>query len=98
MNECIIQLPALRSRTLPNFGGRASREASRCDTSRRAHHITMASEDLLQPGHVVKERWKVSTHHLTFTYLSWLSSCLKLMVLLVQWDPNCYDSTPTHDK
>ena len=22
--------------------------------------ITMASEDLLQPGHVVKERWKVS--------------------------------------
>ncbi|CAB3233466.1 unnamed protein product [Arctia plantaginis] len=51
--------PLLRSRTLPNFGGRASREASRCDTSRRAHHITMASEDLLQPGHVVKERWKV---------------------------------------
>ncbi|KAL0809436.1 hypothetical protein ABMA28_011615 [Loxostege sticticalis] len=51
--------PLLRSRTLPNFGGRVSREASRCDTSRRAHHITMASEDLLQPGHVVKERWKV---------------------------------------
>nr|XP_049707166.1 tau-tubulin kinase homolog Asator isoform X14 [Helicoverpa armigera] len=51
--------PLLRSRTLPNFGGRQSREASRCDTSRRAHHITMASEDLLQPGHVVKERWKV---------------------------------------
>ncbi|KAH9637612.1 hypothetical protein HF086_014776 [Spodoptera exigua] len=49
----------IRSRTLPNFGGRQSREASRCDTSRRAHHITMASEDLLQPGHVVKERWKV---------------------------------------
>ena len=23
------------------------------------HHITMATEDLLQPGHVVKERWKV---------------------------------------
>lgn len=22
-------------------------------------HITMATEDLLQPGHVVKERWKV---------------------------------------
>ncbi|KAM3956062.1 LOW QUALITY PROTEIN: tau-tubulin kinase asator [Aphomia sociella] len=51
--------PLLRSRTLPNFGGHRSREASRCDTSRRAHHITMASEDLLQPGHVVKERWKV---------------------------------------
>ncbi|XP_045538416.1 tau-tubulin kinase 1 isoform X1 [Papilio machaon] len=51
--------PLLRSRTLPNFGGNRSREASRCDTSRRAHHITMASEDLLQPGHVVKERWKV---------------------------------------
>ncbi|CAG4948444.1 unnamed protein product [Parnassius apollo] len=51
--------PLLRSRTLPNFGGARSREASRCDTSRRAHHITMASEDLLQPGHVVKERWKV---------------------------------------
>ncbi|KAJ8706424.1 hypothetical protein PYW08_011050 [Mythimna loreyi] len=51
--------PLLRSRTLPNFGGRQSRSASRCDTSRRAHHITMASEDLLQPGHVVKERWKV---------------------------------------
>lgn len=51
--------PLLRSRTLPNFGGRVSRDASRCDTSRRAHHITMASEDLLQPGHVVKERWKV---------------------------------------
>ncbi|XP_049883692.1 tau-tubulin kinase homolog Asator isoform X2 [Pectinophora gossypiella] len=51
--------PLLRSRTLPNFGGNRSREASRCDTSRRAHHITMATEDLLQPGHVVKERWKV---------------------------------------
>ncbi|KAL4712146.1 hypothetical protein ACJJTC_011007 [Scirpophaga incertulas] len=51
--------PLLRSRTLPNFGGRRSKEASRCDTSRRAHHITMATEDLLQPGHVVKERWKV---------------------------------------
>ncbi|XP_072948472.1 tau-tubulin kinase homolog Asator [Epargyreus clarus] len=51
--------PLLRSRTVPNFGGPRSREASRCDTSRRAHHITMASEDLLQPGHVVKERWKV---------------------------------------
>ncbi|CAG9794604.1 unnamed protein product [Diatraea saccharalis] len=51
--------PLLRSRTLPNFGERRSREASRCDTSRRAHHITMATEDLLQPGHVVKERWKV---------------------------------------
>ncbi|XP_038219792.1 uncharacterized protein LOC119838057 [Zerene cesonia] len=50
--------PLLRSRTLPNFGNR-SKEASRCDTSRRAHHITMATEDLLQPGHVVKERWKV---------------------------------------
>ncbi|KAG6455634.1 hypothetical protein O3G_MSEX009321 [Manduca sexta] len=50
--------PLLRSRTLPNFGGRASRSGLR-DTSRRAHHITMASEDLLQPGHVVKERWKV---------------------------------------
>lgn len=25
----------------------------------RFHHITMASEDLLQPGHIVKERWKV---------------------------------------
>lgn len=23
------------------------------------NHITMTSEDLLQPGHVVKERWKV---------------------------------------
>lgn len=23
------------------------------------HHITMTSEDLLQPGHIVKERWKV---------------------------------------
>ncbi|XP_047513657.1 tau-tubulin kinase homolog Asator isoform X2 [Pieris napi] len=51
--------PLLRSRTLPNFGGKCSREVSRCDTSRRAHHITMATEDLLQPGHVVKERWKV---------------------------------------
>ncbi|KAJ0183019.1 hypothetical protein K1T71_000995 [Dendrolimus kikuchii] len=51
--------PLLRSRTLPNFGGRVSLEASKCDTSRRAHHITMATEDLLQPGHVVKERWKV---------------------------------------
>ncbi|XP_061381519.1 tau-tubulin kinase homolog Asator isoform X2 [Danaus plexippus] len=50
--------PLLRSRTLPNLKA-ASRSASRCDTSRRAHHITMASEDLLQPGHVVKERWKV---------------------------------------
>ncbi|XP_021963759.1 tau-tubulin kinase homolog Asator isoform X2 [Folsomia candida] len=26
----------------------------------RFHHITMASEDLLQPGHIVKERWKVT--------------------------------------
>ncbi|CAH2267701.1 jg4719, partial [Pararge aegeria aegeria] len=51
--------PLLRSRTLPNFGGNRSREASRCDTSRRAQPITMATEDLLQPGHVVKERWKV---------------------------------------
>lgn len=52
--------PLLRSRTLPNFGGRGrSASGSRCDTSRRAHHITMATEDLLQPGHVVKERWKV---------------------------------------
>ncbi|XP_063632524.1 nascent polypeptide-associated complex subunit alpha, muscle-specific form [Cydia splendana] len=51
--------PLLRSRTLPNFGGKRERSVSRCDTSRRAHHITMASEDLLQPGHVVKERWKV---------------------------------------
>ncbi|XP_063372206.1 nascent polypeptide-associated complex subunit alpha, muscle-specific form [Cydia amplana] len=51
--------PLLRSRTLPNFGGNRERSVSRCDTSRRAHHITMASEDLLQPGHVVKERWKV---------------------------------------
>ncbi|XP_048488066.1 serine/arginine repetitive matrix protein 1 isoform X4 [Plutella xylostella] len=53
--------PLLRSRTLPNFGGGVprSRSASRCDTSRKAHHITMATEDLLQPGHVVKERWKV---------------------------------------
>ncbi|XP_064076029.1 tau-tubulin kinase 1 isoform X2 [Vanessa tameamea] len=51
--------PLLRSRTLPNFGKNRSRDASRCDTSRRAHHITMATEDLLQPGHVVKERWKV---------------------------------------
>jgi hypothetical protein len=25
----------------------------------RFHHITMTSEDLLQPGHIVKERWKV---------------------------------------
>jgi tau tubulin kinase len=24
-----------------------------------SQHITMTSEDLLQPGHVVKERWKV---------------------------------------
>ncbi|XP_048004002.1 tau-tubulin kinase homolog Asator, partial [Leguminivora glycinivorella] len=51
--------PLLRSRTLPNFGGNRERSISRCDTSRKAHHITMASEDLLQPGHVVKERWKV---------------------------------------
>ncbi|XP_060808928.1 tau-tubulin kinase 1 [Amyelois transitella] len=51
--------PLLRSRTLPNFGGHRSRSASRCDTSRRLHHITMATEDLLQPGHIVKERWKV---------------------------------------
>jgi len=29
------------------------------DVNNSSQYITMASEDLLQPGHVVKERWKV---------------------------------------
>lgn len=30
------------------------------DSTDQNNNITMTSEDLLQPGHVVKERWKVS--------------------------------------
>lgn len=29
------------------------------DSTDQNNNITMTSEDLLQPGHVVKERWKV---------------------------------------
>lgn len=35
------------------------------------NNITMTSEDLLQPGHVVKERWKVVSvisHFITFPF------------------------------
>lgn len=32
------------------------------------HHITMTSEDLLQPGHIVKERWKVVSYFYLCTY------------------------------
>uniref|UniRef100_T1IPU9 Uncharacterized protein n=1 Tax=Strigamia maritima TaxID=126957 RepID=T1IPU9_STRMM len=31
-----------------------------CNSDCSTHYITMTSEDLLQPGHVVKERWKVN--------------------------------------
>ena len=38
-------------------------------------HITMATEDLLQPGHVVKERWKVVSVSLSILYTT-LFFCL----------------------
>lgn len=34
------------------------------------HHITMTSEDLLQPGHVVKERWKVVSNKSKY-FMKW---------------------------
>lgn len=43
-----------------NGGGTASGDEEEDDNNNvSSYRITMTSEDLLQPGHVVKERWKV---------------------------------------
>lgn len=38
------------------------------DSTDQNNNITMTSEDLLQPGHVVKERWKVSKWYFYFVH------------------------------
>lgn len=49
-------------------------------------HITMATEDLLQPGHVVKERWKVvSSHSKRFLFVC----CSNLAQFLYDWLISC---------
>jgi len=40
---------------------RRRKESAAC-----VNHPTMTSEDLLQPGHIVKERWKVVSFDLNF--------------------------------
>jgi len=51
------------------------------------NNITMTSEDLLQPGHVVKERWKVvSFIYLLVGYHNWIpTSEPSKRMLTVQW-------------
>ncbi|XP_017775238.1 PREDICTED: uncharacterized protein LOC108561688 isoform X2 [Nicrophorus vespilloides] len=53
---------------MPQFDGISEKERNRAkkssweghlDSTDQNNNITMTSEDLLQPGHVVKERWKV---------------------------------------